>query len=570
VKILDVQDLTISFLSDTAQAPVVRNVSFSLQKGETLGIVGESGSGKTVTCLSVLRLLDNNARYRSGSIQYIKEPDSQPKDMLNLDRESLRKIRGREISIIFQEPMSALNPVLTCGYQIIEVLKAHNVVPKEQYHPYTAEWLLKVGIDDPVRVMRSYPHQLSGGQLQRVLIAMALCTHPSIVIADEPTTALDVSLQKKIMDLLKQLKLELGISLILISHDLSMIKNSCDRIMVMNQGAVVELAENDYIFYKSEQAYTKGLINSKPPLDKKLKRLPTVSDFMQGRSLKSFYDDTMVISPQEQDRKISDKSEIPKILEARNLNVKYITKRNFFGRPAKIFEALKDVSFDLKQGEVLGLVGESGSGKSTLGKALVNLVSIDEGRLFYQNLDITDLDESGWKTLRKEIQIIFQDPYSALNPRKSVAQSIMEPMEVHRLYNDTKGRLEKTEDLLKSVGLDGSYLSRFPHQLSGGQRQRICIARALALNPKLLILDESVSALDVSVQAQVLNLLMDLKDKLCLSYLFISHDFPAVHFMADRIMVMNHGKIVESGPAYKIISDPVDNYTKKLIESIPS
>ncbi len=570
MKILEIQDLSISFLSDGRTEAAVKDISFSLQKGETLGVVGESGSGKTVTCMSILRLLGSAARYVSGSIKYYKDGESIPLDMLGLEMESLRRIRGKEISIIFQEPMSALNPVLTCGYQVFEVLKAHEIVPKENYSDYTSNWLKRVGLEDPERVMRSYPHQLSGGQLQRVLIAMALCTNPLVVIADEPTTALDVSLQKKIMDLLEQLKSELGLTLILISHDLSMIKNVCDRIMVMNRGSIVELAENDYIFNKSEQAYTKGLINSKPPLQTKLKRLPTVADFLQGISIRTFYDDTSVISPLEQERKILEKSESPKILEVQDLNVRYTTKRTFFGRPERYHHAVKNVSFELRQGEVLGLVGESGSGKSTLGKSIVKLLPVDEGRIFYYNQEITGLDDSDWKSLRKEIQIIFQDPFSALNPRKSVAETITEPMEVHRLYNNFKGRLEKTEDLLLRVGLDATFLNRYPHQLSGGQRQRICIARALALSPKLLILDESVSALDVSVQAQVLNLLMDLKDKLGLSYLFISHDFPVVHFMADRIMVMKDGAIVESGPSYKIINEPTADYTKNLIDSIPS
>ncbi|MBK9272488.1 MAG: ABC transporter ATP-binding protein [Saprospiraceae bacterium] len=569
MKILEVQNLTISFENEGISKNVVNSLCFSLKAGETLGMVGESGSGKSVTCMSILKLLGPKARYKSGSVMWQENEQEQAVDLLKLNAESLRKIRGRRISVIFQEPMSALNPVLTCGFQLTEILQAHQIVPSTEYKKYTLDWFEKVGLKDVDRIYKSYPHQLSGGQLQRVIIAMALCSRPKLVIADEPTTALDVTLQKKILDLIENLKKELGISIIFISHDLSVIKNICDRIIVLKDGLMVESATTEYLFNHSEQAYTKGLINSKPPIRMRLRRLPTVQDFLNGKSMESFYDDSQIIHPTESDQKLANLSLQKPILEIQNLNVQYSIRKNIFGKTSQYLHAVANVNFELRSGEVLGIVGESGSGKSTIGRAILGLVPRQSGNCTYKNSLLPEYNAPEWKSLRKELQIIFQDPYSSLNPRKNVVEAITEPMMVHNIFQKRKERIDKATGILEKVGLSSEFLNRFPHQLSGGQRQRVCIARALVLNPKILVLDESVSALDVSVQAQTLNLLMSLKEEFGLSYLFITHDFSVVHFISDRIMVIKDGKIVEQGPSYQVIKDPQHEYTKHLIDCIP-
>ncbi len=569
VKLLEVRDLSVSFESEGVSRNVVNSLYFSIDAGETLGIIGESGSGKSVSCMSILKLLGPYAKYKTGQILWTEPEQKTTVDLLKLDEKSLRLIRGKKISVIFQEPMSALNPVLTCGFQIVEILAAHAIVPKSQYKTYTLKWFEKVGLKDTDRIYRSYPHQLSGGQLQRILIAMALCTNPHIVIADEPTTALDVTLQKKILDLIQELKSEMGLSLIFISHDLSVIKNICNRIMVLKDGQMVETTTTQNLFSSSEQAYTRGLINSKPPLNVRLRRLPTVLDFLQGKPLSTFYDDSQVIHSTEVDQKLLELNQKKAILDVQNLNVQYVIKKNLFGKITKSFDAVKNVSFQLREGEVLGIVGESGSGKSTIGRAILGLTQISSGVCHFMNKVLPEFNSSDWKPFRKELQIIFQDPYSSLNPRKNVGEAITEPMMVHGILNSQKERLTEATLMLQKVGLEPSYLNRYPHQLSGGQRQRVCIARALVLNPKVLVLDESVSALDVSVQAQTLNLLKSLKEEFGLSYLFITHDFSVVNFIADRIIVLKDGCIVEEGPTYQIIQNPKEEYTSQLIQSIP-
>lgn len=568
MKILEIKDLTISFDNSGSGLNALESVGFSLEKGTTLGIVGESGSGKSVCCMSILRLLGQQAKIKTGSILYRDSPESDPMDILKCDQETLRKIRGNKISMIFQEPMSALNPVLTCGFQMEEILDAHNIVPKHEYQDYCIGWFNKTGIKDADRVYASYPFQLSGGQLQRVMISMALCTKPKILIADEPTTALDVTLQRKILELLQKMKEELGLSILFISHDLSVIKAISDHILVLNNGKQVEYGSSDFIFNHSTQPYTKGLIASKPPLRTKLKRLPTIQDFVSGQSLESFYNDINVISETELLTRIDFFKSKKTILKVNNLHIKYPIKRNIFGKTTKEFHAVNDVNFELRESEVIGLVGESGSGKSSIGKTITGLIPMTSGTCLYNQVDLGTLNPSKWKPYRKEIQIIFQDPMSSLNPKQEIGNSIIEPMVVHNLYSTSNERKQKAADLLESVGLNPDLMNRLPQQLSGGQRQRVCIARALSLNPKLLILDESVAALDVSVQAQVLNLLCDLKEMHKLSYIFITHDFSVVHFIADRILVLKDGKIIEEGPNHSIINQPKEEYTQNLIQSI--
>ncbi|HRI33451.1 MAG TPA: ABC transporter ATP-binding protein, partial [Saprospiraceae bacterium] len=470
---------------------------------------------------------------------------------------------------IFQEPMSALNPVLTCGYQLGEALLAHNKCKKGEIQSIAESWFSKVGLQDPTRVYHSYPHQLSGGQLQRVLIAIALCCHPKLVIADEPTTALDVSIQKLILDLLKKLKDELNLTLLFISHDLGVVKSICDRVIVMQNGKIVEQNSSAQIFSNPQQPYTQGLINCRPPLNLKLKRLPTVQDFLDGKTKEFWYDQTKLIHSVDQDRHMVELHTQAPLLTVDQLSTRFVKSRTWLGKPKTWFEAVKKAQFEIYPGEVLGLVGESGSGKSSLGKSILGLLETHEGSVTYKEKNLLTLSPSDWRPLRKDLQIIFQDPYSALNPRKKIGSAIIEPMQVHKIYNNSKTRKEKAIEILEIVGLKADHYERYPHQFSGGQKQRICIARALTLSPKFIVCDESVSALDVSIQAQILNLFQDLKERFKLSYLFISHDFSVVNFMADRILVMKDGLIIEEGKSYEVINKPKTTYTQKLIEAIP-
>ncbi|MEP7195374.1 MAG: ABC transporter ATP-binding protein [Saprospiraceae bacterium] len=566
MKLLTVQDLSIQFKSASGLVQAVKSLSFDLNESEILGIVGESGSGKSVTAMSITKLLSSNAVYASGSIKFI-EKDLKAVELLTLSENELRAYRGNKISIIFQEPMSALNPVLTCGYQLAESLLSHQICSKKEVHEVVKYWFSKVGLTETDRIYKSYPHQLSGGQLQRVLIALALCCNPKLVIADEPTTALDVSIQKKILELLLELKKELGLTIIFISHDLSVVKFLCDRVLVMKQGIKIEENTVGEIFNYPVTDYTKGLIYCRPNLTIKLRRLPTIQDFENNNGL-NWYRDENVINNTEQDRIADQLSDQSKIIRINDLNIKFVQKRNWLGKVTKELHAVKNVNLNINSGEVLGLVGESGSGKSSLGKAILGLTKVDSGSVFYGDINISQLNNRNWRPLRKEIQIIFQDPYSSLNPRKSIDSALTEPMLVNRMYNSSLERKERAIELLELVGLKADHMSRYPHQFSGGQRQRICIARALALSPKFIVCDESVSALDVSIQAQVLNLLLELKLKFKLSLLFITHDLSVVNYIADRVVVMNQGTIVEEGLPYQIISNPKSEYTKSLINAI--
>ena len=556
-KLLDVNNLSISFQSDGIDKEIIHHISYTLNKNEILGIVGESGSGKSVSTLAILGLLPKQiSKITSGSILFNE------KDLTQLNTKDFQNIRGSEISMIFQEPMSSLNPSMKCGQQVEEILLQHTNLSKSEAKTETLSLFEKVKLPSPQRIYNAYPHEISGGQKQRVMIAMAIACKPKILIADEPTTALDVTVQKEIIQLLKQLQSEEEMSIIFISHDLALVSEIANRVLVMYKGDIVEQGEVSKIFKTPEHIYTKALLSSKPSLSVRLKRLPTIKDFMENITKSD------IITKKERENSHSKLYAKTPLLEVINLEKEYISKSGWFGKPES-FMAVNNISFKLYEGETLGLVGESGCGKSTLANARLQLDKATSGQILYRGIDINKLPSSEVRKLRKDIQIIFQDPYASLNPRIPVGKAIMEPMKVHHIGESNEERKTMVLDLLQKVGLDESFFSRYPHEFSGGQRQRIGIARAIALQPKLIICDESVSALDISVQAQVLNLLNDLKDNFEFTYIFISHDLSVVKYMSDQLVVMNKGKIEEIADADKIYNNPVQEYTKKLIHAIP-
>jgi peptide/nickel transport system ATP-binding protein len=539
--VLEVRDLSVSFKQNKIFKEVTHKVNFYIRQGEILGLVGESGSGKSVSSLAIMGLLDKKiAKISNGEIIF----------------------RGKHKTMIFQEPMTALNPVRKCGPQVDEMLLINTNMTKKQAKQKTLQLFREVLLPDVERVYNSYPFSLSGGQLQRVMIAMALSIEPELLIADEPTTALDVTVQKTILELLKTLQQKYNMAILFISHDLGVVHNISDRIAVIYKGEIVEMNTSENIFFHPQHIYTKSLIASRPPLDFKPKRLLTISDFMNNTSKLEY----TAVKVEENNEKL-DYSKLSPILEVRDLHINYVMKRNFFGKITKQFHAINKVSFSLYKGETLGIVGESGCGKTTIGRAITRLIDISSGQIIFEGKSLKDLTKKEKHEIRKDIQIIFQDPYSSLNPRETIGEAIEEPMKVFNLY-DAKQRKEKTLELLRKTGLGEEFFSRYPHQLSGGQRQRVGIARALSLSPKVIICDESVSALDVSVQAQVLNLLNDLKRDFGFTYIFISHDLSVVKYMSDRIIVMQKGKIVEQGTAMDIYNNPKEEYTRKLIDSI--
>jgi peptide/nickel transport system ATP-binding protein len=555
--LLSIQNLEISFKKEGVYSAVIKNISYDLQHNEILGIVGESGSGKSVSSLAIMGLLPANiSRISEGEIVF----DS--KNVGHLSEKKLQQLRGNQIAMIFQEPMSSLNPSLKCGFQVQEILLQHTGLSKAETRTETLSLFEKVKLPNPEILFDKYPHEISGGQKQRVMIAMAIACKPQLLIADEPTTALDVTVQKEIIQLLKDIQQETGMSIIFISHDLSLVSEIAHRVLVMYQGEIVEQGEVKQIFINPVHNYTKALIASRPSLDFRLKRLPTIQDFL---------DDTInaeVVTPEDRTR-FHDKlySQTP-ILEVVNVEKEYFSTAGFFGKKSG-FKAVNDVSFKLYEGETLGLVGESGCGKSTLGNAILQLDKATSGQILYRGQDITKLGNAAIKKLRKEIQIIFQDPYSSLNPRIPIGKAIMEPMKVHGLHKNDKERKAKTIEILERVGLGVEYFNRYPHEFSGGQRQRIGIARTIALQPKLIVCDESVSALDISVQAQVLNLLNELKENFGFTYIFISHDLAVVKYMSDQVLVMNQGRIEEIADADALYANPQKEYTKMLIDAIP-
>ena len=594
-KLFDIQNLTVQFDTEDGQVTAVKDISFTLFKGETVGIVGESGSGKSVTSLSIMRLINEPpGKITNGKILYYTNASQNNQergnyteggkitDLAALSEDEMRHYRGNEIAMIFQEPMTSLNPVYTCGQQVTEAILVHQKISTEEAKRQTLALFEKVKLPDSERAYRSYPHQLSGGQKQRVMIAMALSCNPALLIADEPTTALDVTVQKQILDLIKSLQQQSDMSVVFITHDLGVIADIADRVIVMYKGSIVEQGTVVEIFKNPQHPYTKSLLACRPPLGDRLRRLPVVSDFMEvekqadgtlkiiekadsiGKVLAS-----MKIPQAEIDNRLARLLTKEPILQVKNLKTWYPSKKNWWGKPIEWVKAVDDVSFDVYPGETLGLVGESGCGKTTLGRTILRLSPATEGSILYKNKDLLKLNNEEFKELRRDIQIIFQDPYSSLNPRMTIGSAILEPMQVHNLYENDKIRKEKVLSLLETVSMEAGHFNRYPHEFSGGQRQRICIARALALNPKFIICDESVSALDVSVQAQVLNLLIDLRQKMDFTCIFISHDLSVVKFISDRMVVMNKGKIVEMGAADAIYNNPQQDYTKKLIDAIP-
>ena len=555
--LLNIDHVTISARKDGKWTSIVHDSTFTLYQNEILGIVGESGSGKSVTSLAVMGLLPKGIlEVTLGKIEF------EGRDIATLSQKELRKLRGNDIAMIFQEPMSSLNPSLKCGYQVEEILKEHTNLSGAAIKQTVLSLFEKVKLPNPEKIYNRYPHEISGGQKQRVMIAMAIACKPKILIADEPTTALDVTVQKEIILLLKELQQETGMSILFISHDLSLVSEIANRVLVMYRGDIVEQGEAHAIFHNPKHTYTKALINSRPSLDVRLQRLPTIKDYLENTV------DATEVTPQQRKEK-HDKlySQIP-LLEVVNVEKEYISSAGLFGKDVK-FKAVNDVSFKLYEGETLGLVGESGCGKSTLGNAILQLDKATAGQIIYRGTDITKLSGKEIRELRKEIQIIFQDPYSSLNPRITVGKAIMEPMQVHGLYKNDKERKEKTIEILNRVGLGEEHFNRYPHEFSGGQRQRIGIARTIALQPKLIVCDESVSALDISVQAQVLNLLNELKENFGFTYIFISHDLAVVKYMSDQVLVMSKGQIEEMNEADALYENPQKEYTKKLIAAIP-
>ena len=557
VPILSLQEVTISFIKDGEWTPIVKKSSFSLHQNEILGIVGESGSGKSVTSLAIMGLLPENiSKIAEGKIMYLQH------DITRFAPEDFRKIRGRELAMIFQEPMSSLNPSMKCGPQVAEMLAQHTSLSDKKIKKEVLCLFEKVKLPNPEELFEKYPHQISGGQKQRVMIAMAIACKPKLLIADEPTTALDVTVQKEIILLLKELQAETGMSILFISHDLALVSEIAHRVLVMYKGEIVEQGESSQIFTHPQHTYTKALIASRPGLQERLKKLPTIQDFLHHSFIPQIY------TTQERSKKHESIYSQAPLLEVKNVEKTYFSSVGLLGK-TKAFKAVDNVSFSLYEGETLGLVGESGCGKSTLGNAILQLDKATAGHIFYKGRDITRLDKKEEKKLRKELQIIFQDPYSSLNPRITVGKAIMEPMKVHRLYATEAERKAKATEILQQVGLGEEHFNRYPHEFSGGQRQRIGIARTIAVQPKLIVCDESVSALDISVQAQVLNLLNDLKDNFGFSYIFISHDLAVVKYMSDQVIVMNKGKIEEMADADELYEHPRKPYTKKLIDAIP-
>ena len=575
--LLEVKNLVTVFHTEDETVQAVNDVSFTLNRGETVGIVGESGSGKSVTSLSAMRLIAPPGKIEAGEIIYHCQ-NRGPVDLLSLSTSEMRAYRGNDIAMIFQEPMTSLNPVYTCGYQIVEAILLHQKIDKTASNDLALKLLEEVKLPRPEQIFNSYPHQISGGQKQRVMIAMAMSCEPSILIADEPTTALDVTVQKRILELMNDLQMSHDIGIIFITHDLGVIAEVADRVIVMNNGKIVEQGPVLDIFENPQHPYTKSLLGCRPPLDRKLHLLPTVSDFLEvtetgemvelDKSVEDVTEELVISEPEQEERRENLYTKDP-LLEVRNLKTWFPIRSGFFARTHDYVRAVDDVSFDVYPGETLGLVGESGCGKTTLGRTILRLIEATDGSVKFEGQELIGLGGEEIRQLRKHIQIIFQDPYSSLNPRMTVGDAIMEPLTIHNMLPNRQSRRDRVMELLTHVSLMPQHYNRYPHEFSGGQRQRICIARALALNPKFIICDESVSALDVSVQAQVLNLLNQLKNEFNFTYIFISHDLSVVKFMSDRMIVMKEGKIEQIGYAEDIYANPETDYTKALVTSIP-
>lgn len=557
--LLHIRDLSVDFITDGNRTRALQHIDVTINRGEILAIVGESGSGKSVMSLSVLQLLPSPpAIYSSGAL--LLSFNEEQIDVLKMPAERLQTIRGSRVAMIFQEPMTALNPVFTCGFQVMEAIRQHNKLTKAAAKKRTIALFEKVQLPVPADMFNRYPHQLSGGQKQRVMIAMAMSCEPALLICDEPTTALDVTVQKSILTLIRELQQQNNMGVIFITHDLGVVATIADRVAVMYKGKIVEEKLAWQLFQHPEHPYTRALLACRPALHKKGERLPVVSDFMEPSG-----------SDKKRDTTMSDSSSrfTSPLLEIKHLKIYYPSKKNFFGRVVNYTKAVDDVSFTVFEGETLGLVGESGCGKSTLGRAILRLVDVTSGNISYKGKDLLATGSRQLKALRKDMQIIFQDPYASLNPRITIGDAIAEPLAVHGLAATVHEQKERVIALLEKVDLKAEHYNRYPHEFSGGQRQRIVIARALALQPSFIVCDESVSALDVSVQAQVLNLLNDLKKEFGFTAIFISHDLSVIRYISDRIMVMNKGRIEETGPAESVYHHPQSAYTQRLIASIP-
>lgn len=607
--ILEVHNLQVQFQTDDSLIKAVDDISFNLKRGQTLGIVGESGSGKSVTALALIGLVPSPPGKVVGGEIWFRgrgeaENVSPPVNLTQLPERQIQDYRGSQIAMVFQEPMSSLNPVYTCGFQLIEALRQHEDLSNPEARRRAIALLQEVKLIPDDQVLRQqyleqpvnpqdpkskppeaevrrhinqqklafldrYPHELSGGQIQRVMIAIAISCNPAILIADEPTTALDVTVQATILDLLRELQARRGMSIIFVTHDLGIIAEIADAVFVMYQGKIVESGSLQQIFTQPQHPYTKGLLACRPQPERRLKYLPTIADFMESSQESADADPALEFTDAEMEERLTQLQQRSPLLAVQNLQV-FFPVRGMFGQTARYVPAVNGVTFEVYPGETLGLVGESGCGKTTLGRALVGLVKASGGQIWFENREITGLNSRQLRRLRRDMQIIFQDPYSSLDPRMTVGAAVIEPLRIHQAGKNQRQRRERAAYLLERVGLSPDCMGRYPHEFSGGQRQRICIARSLALNPKFIICDESVSALDVSVQAQVLNLLKELQEEFKLTYIFISHDLSVVKFMSDRIMVMNQGKLEEIGPAETIYRSPQQPYTQQLIASIPS
>ncbi len=594
--LLEIDSLKTYFHTEDGVMKAVDDISLKLEEGSTLGIVGESGSGKSVTSLSIMQLLANTGSIDGGSISFLG------KELVGLPEQEMRRIRGKEISMIFQEPMTSLNPVFTVGSQVMEAILLHRDISKAEARQETINLFREVGIPEPEQRVDSYPHQMSGGQKQRVMIAMALSCKPKLLIADEPTTALDVTIQAQILDIIRQLRDERGMSILFITHDLGVIAEIADNVAVMFKGKIVEYGDVLSIYRNAQHPYTKGLLACRPRLESKFKRLPTVVDFMEthtnedgevevtaktitpeveqhfltdgrGRLLHPKSALEAMGHPWQEGRHAPDATTVDEqekpLLSVKNLKVYFPIRKGLLLRTVGNVKAVDDISFDVYRGQTLGLVGESGCGKTTTGRAILRLIEPTAGEVWFEGEDLARQSGSKLRALRQRLQIIFQDPYGSLNPRMTIESALIEPMKIHRIGKSQSDRRDRAVSLLEETGLGAEHLRRYPHEFSGGQRQRICIARALTVEPEFIICDESVSALDVSVQAQVLNLLNDLQISRGLTYVFISHDLSVVKFMADMMAVMNQGKIVEFGPSETIYADPQEAYTRRLIDATP-
>ena len=556
-KLLAVDALNISFFKDGTENQIIKSISFEILPNQIVAVVGESGSGKSISSLALMGLLPKGiSKITSGSIRFNNL------NLVDLSEKEFQTLRGREIAMIFQEPMSSLNPSMRCGKQVEEVLKQHSNLSNSEIKTEVLNLFEKVKLPNPNRMSKAYPHEISGGQKQRVMIAMAIACKPKLLIADEPTTALDVTVQKEILELLKDIQKETEMSVLFISHDLSLVSELADKVMVMYKGEIVEQGTKEMIFNSPKDNYTKALISARPSTEFRLKQLPTISDFMSNTI------NEKIVSDDDRSKHHRTLYNQEPLLEVIDVEKTYLSKTGWFTKGTP-FKAVAGVNFKIYPGETVGLVGESGCGKSTLGNAILQLDKATAGNIKYKGNSITDLKPTELRALRKDIQIIFQDPFASLNPRLTVGNAILEPMKVHNIGNSDDDRKKKVKTVLEKVGLDSSFYNRYPHEFSGGQRQRVGIARTIALEPQLIVCDESVSALDISVPDHVLNLLNDLKDQFGFTYLFISHDLAVVKYMADHLLVLNQGKIEEIGDADKIYESPESNYTKKLIHAIP-